>query len=69
MDNPICLVQISYVVVPICFYIFFAKNASMDIKSFLIVDFKDISNWVTLLIAIPLLWWGFSTIISAAKGG
>jgi len=41
----------------------------MDIKSFLIVDFKDISNWVTLLIAIPLLWWGFSTIISAAKGG
>ena len=42
----------------------------MSIKSFLIVDFRDVSNWIGVLIAIPLLWWGISTIInSIAKGG
>ena len=41
----------------------------MDIKSFLIVDVKDISNWIAILIAIPLIWWGLSTIIKLAKIG
>ena len=40
----------------------------MDVRSFLIVDIKDMTNWIALLIAIPLLWWGISTIISVAKG-
>lgn len=35
----------------------------MNLKSFLIVDVKDISNWIAILIAIPLFWWGISTII------
>ncbi len=41
----------------------------MNLKSFLIIDIKDISNWIAIAIAIPLLWWGVSTIISVAKGG
>tara|TARA_B100000315_G_scaffold260810_1_gene325665 strand:- start:550 stop:675 length:126 start_codon:yes stop_codon:yes gene_type:complete len=40
----------------------------MDIKSFFIIDFKDLTNWIALLLAIPLLWWGISTIISIARG-
>ena len=35
----------------------------MDMKSFLMVDVKDISNWVALAIAVPLLWWGIRTIL------
>ncbi len=41
----------------------------MSLKSFLIIDVKDMSNWIGILIAIPLLWWGISTIISLVKGG
>ncbi len=41
----------------------------MNLKGFFAVDFKDLSNWIGVLIAIPLLWWGISTIIGLAKGG
>ncbi len=36
----------------------------MSIKDFLFVDFKDITNWIGILIAIPLLYWGVTTIIN-----
>ena len=41
----------------------------MNLGSFFVVDVRDISNWIGVLIAVPLIWWGLSTIISAAKGG
>lgn len=41
----------------------------MNLKPLLTVDTKDISNWIALLIAIPLFWWGVTTIIKVAKGG
>ncbi len=40
----------------------------MKLSNFLTIDAKDISNWIGLLIAIPLLWWGIKTIISIAAG-
>jgi hypothetical protein len=39
----------------------------MELKDFFIVDVKDMTNWIALAIAIPLLWWGLSTIISIAR--
>lgn len=41
----------------------------MNLRGFFAVDIKDVSNWVGIAIAIPLLLWGVSTIISVAKGG
>ncbi|MBI2144404.1 hypothetical protein HYU17_04625 [Candidatus Woesearchaeota archaeon] len=35
----------------------------MNWKAFLIVDFKDMSNWIALAIAIPLLIWGIRTLV------
>ncbi len=37
----------------------------MDFRSFLVVDFKDMSNWIGLAIAIPLLFWGVKMILKA----
>jgi len=41
----------------------------MGIRDFFIVDFKDMTNWIAVLIAIPLLWWGISTLINVARSG
>lgn len=35
----------------------------MSIQEFFIVDIKDISNWVALAIAIPLLIWGLKVML------
>lgn len=40
-------------------------NAIMSLRSFLIVDFKDMSNWIALAIAIPLLIWGITVLMRA----
>lgn len=37
----------------------------MSLMSFLVVDFKDMSNWIGLAIAIPLLIWGIKMILKA----
>ena len=39
----------------------------MSIKEFLFIDMKDITNWVAVLIAMPLLWWGIKTLFSGIK--
>ncbi len=36
----------------------------MNWKAFLIVDLKDMSNWIAIAIAIPLLIWGFTMIMN-----
>lgn len=36
----------------------------MSLRSFLIVDFKDMSNWIALAIAVPLLVWGVRMIMN-----
>ncbi len=35
----------------------------MGFRDFLVVDIKDLTNWIAILIAIPLLYWGITTII------
>lgn len=35
----------------------------MNLRSFFIVDLKDMSNWIALTIAIPLLIWGVMMIV------
>jgi hypothetical protein len=35
----------------------------MTIQEFVFVDFKDISNWICLAIAIPLLIWGIRMML------
>ena len=37
----------------------------MNLRSFLVVDFKDMSNWIALAIAIPILVWGIRMILKA----
>lgn len=37
----------------------------MNLRSFLVVDFKDMSNWIGLAIAIPILIWGIKMILKA----
>ncbi len=37
----------------------------MNLRSFLVVDFKDLGNWIGLAIAIPILIWGVKMILKA----
>ena len=37
----------------------------MNLRSFLVVDVKDLSNWIALAIAVPLLIWGARMILKA----
>lgn len=37
----------------------------MDLRSFFVVDFRDLSNWIGLAIAIPLLIWGIRMMLKA----
>ncbi len=37
----------------------------MGFKEFFFVDAKDIWNWILLAIALPLLYWGVTSIIRA----
>lgn len=37
----------------------------MNLRSFLVVDFKDMSNWIGLAIAIPILIWSIKMILKA----
>ncbi len=37
----------------------------MNLRSFLVVDFRDMSNWIGLAIAIPLLVWGIKMLLKA----
>lgn len=41
----------------------------MGLKDFLFVDMKDITNWIAILIALPLLYWGITAIISTLSSG
>ncbi len=41
----------------------------MSLKDFLIVDVKDISNWIAILIAIPILYWGVITLLKGLSFG
>jgi hypothetical protein len=34
-------------------------------KWYLQIDWKDITNYIALIIAILLLWWGIKTIIAS----
>lgn len=33
------------------------------------IDFKDITNYIALVLAILLLWWGIKTIIAVITAG
>lgn len=35
----------------------------MSLKDFLFIDVKDIWNWIGLAIALPLIYWGATTVI------
>jgi hypothetical protein len=35
------------------------------LKWYLHIDWKDITNYIALIIAILLLWWGIKSIISS----
>lgn len=35
----------------------------MNLRAFFVVDFKDMSNWIALAVAIPLLIWGLKMMI------
>ena len=35
----------------------------MSLRDFLFIDVKDISNWIGLAIALPLLYWGATVIV------
>ncbi len=37
----------------------------MNLSGFFIIDPKDLSNWIGLAIAIPLLIWGLKMILKA----
>lgn len=37
----------------------------MNLKAFLVIDPKDMGNWIALAIAIPLLIWGIKMILKA----
>lgn len=39
------------------------KEPQMNLRSFFIVDLKDMSNWIALAIAIPLLIWGVMIMV------
>ncbi|MEK6837584.1 MAG: hypothetical protein AABX69_02945 [Nanoarchaeota archaeon] len=41
----------------------------MDWRAFLVVDFKDLSNWIAIAIAIPLLIWGVMTFMKVLTPG
>ena len=36
---------------------------SMNWRAFLVVDFRDMSNWIAIAIAIPLLIWGVTVLM------
>ena len=37
----------------------------MNWRAFLVIDFKDASNWIALGIAIPVLVWGIMMLVRA----
>jgi len=39
----------------------------MTLGEFLTVDFRDMTNYVALAVAVPLLWWGIATIIGSLR--
>ena len=39
----------------------------MGLKDFLFIDIKDWSNYLAILLAIALFWWGIKTILSVVK--
>lgn len=39
------------------------EKKKISLKEFLAIDWRDVWNWVFLIIAIFLLWWGVGTII------
>lgn len=44
---------------------YFRQKGVVNLRSFLIVDFKDMSNWIALAIAVPLLIWGLKMLLKA----
>lgn len=39
----------------------------MTLKEFFYIDWKDRWNWILLILAMLLFWWGINGIVSAIK--